>query len=132
MKTMQHNKTVWWKFWIAVFRALHVPQLTKWLNSKLTKKRCETCKSWIKSFVSSVGEIIDEDSPSRSDYDETIEYGKCKEAVFYNDSSADDEMDIDECTAKGIKMFVEDGEGYFAALYTHKDHCCKCWKRKKD
>lgn len=94
-------------------------------------ERCETCEQWAKIFLGSCGQIIEENSPSRSDCDNVTEYGACREAIFRNDSSADEELDIDDLTVKGIKMFVEDGEGYFAALYTHKGHCCKCWQRKK-
>jgi hypothetical protein len=122
------------KFWMLIFNALYIPQLTKWLDNKLKRwlkiKRCETCEYWIKNYITSTGELFDEDDPSKTEYDEETKYGRCKEAIFLNDSSAEEELDIDDLAAKGKKMFVEDGEGYFAALFTHKDHRCKCWQGK--
>ena len=95
-------------------------------------KRCENCEHWVKIYISSIGENIDEDSPSRTDFDKITEFGRCKKTVFLNETCSDkEEISIDDCVEKGIKMFVEDGEGYFAALYTHKDHCCRCWESRK-
>ena len=93
-------------------------------------KRCETCKFWIIVYESKAGYLFDEDDKERTGSDDNTEYGRCKKAFFKNDSSEENEMNTQELATKGEKMFVEDGEGFFAALYTHRDHCCRCWEEK--
>ena len=60
-------------------------------------KHCENCEHWIKVFVTYYGEYKDLSSKTKDD--KTTEFGRCKKALFRNESSADEEIDIVDAAA---------------------------------
>lgn len=134
---MQHNKAEWWKFWLAVFRALHVPQLTKWLNSKLTRKRCATCEHWLRVFLSEGPRLTNEKEEyletlrSIGDTVEETEHGECKNPTMLSYHKTDENFTLKLLKEKVAMFYVDAEDGYGGVwLYTHKDHCCGCWMAK--
>ena len=63
-------------------------------------KHCENCEHWIKVFVTYYGEYKDLSSKTKDD--KTTEFGRCKKALFRNESSADEEIDIDDISRQAF------------------------------
>ena len=57
-------------------------------------------------------------------------YGMCGAARFTRDFEPED-MDLEALITAKTPMMVEDGEGYWAGLWTRNDHCCKAWMQKE-
>lgn len=94
-------------------------------------ERCETCEYWVIQYEEKEWFAF---TDREKDYDgialQKTEYGECKEAIsIYGRITT---LSLSEIRKEKPPMLTLDAEEYGGArLYTHKDHCCKCWKGKE-